>query len=127
MEEKKPTFLEKKADPMMKEKKDEIKKSQPVWDTKRKVVFVNGSKYRRAEEILNLITGKKACQKDADVERKEHYERILASHEVKLDSPDVLPALYEILGGLIRTPSQQKESDEKAKEAKAKGKKRMIE
>jgi hypothetical protein len=110
-----------------KEKKDEIKKSQPVWDTKRKAVFVNGSKFKRAAEILALIKGERACGKSEDFERKEHYSRILATNKIDINSNDAQPALYEILGGLVRTPSEQKEADEKAKEARAKGRKRMIE
>ena len=128
MEENKVSFLKKKEGKSFdKERRDEVLKSQPVWDSKRKIVFVNGSKYRRAEEILALIRGEKAPQKQEDEDRRAHYEKHLAANEIPIDSPDAVAALYELLGGLIRTTAQQKEANEKAKEMKAKGKKKMIE
>jgi hypothetical protein len=105
----------------------ELNKSKPVLDSKRKVVFVNGSKLKRAEEIVALILGTKAPQKQEDIERKEHYSRQLAANGVAVNDVDAIPALYELLGGLVRTPSEQKEADAKAEEARKKGKKRMIE
>lgn len=100
---------------------------RPVFDAKNKVFFVNPEKYDRAKEILALITGAKVAQKAEEEQRKDHYMRQLAKHEIDVKSEDALPAIYEILGGLIRSEAEQKDADIKAKEMKAKAKKKMIE
>lgn len=105
--------------------KDEDKKSKPIYDDTFKVWFVNGSKYRRAQDTLALITNKRTANKQEEVSRKEHYIKQLAVHDIAPDSKEALPALYEILGGLIRTDKEQKQADERAKQMREK--KRMIE
>lgn len=101
--------------------------TRPVFDAKNKVYFVNPEKYDRAKEILALILGEKVPQKIEETERKEHYTKQLAKHEIDPKSDDALPAIYEIIGGLIRSEVEQKEAETKAKELKSKAKKRMIE
>lgn len=124
-----PTFLKEKRgkDEVDPELLAEHKKSRPIFDKQFEVWFVNGAKYRRAQNILALIKGTKAPVKSDDVERKDHYAGILAANEVDLESDEALPALYEILGGLIRTSAQQKQAEANAEEARRKGKKRMVE
>ena len=101
-------------------------KNQPIHDKKRGVVFVNGGKYRRAEDILALLRGVKAVSKAQDAERKEHYAKQLAIHEIDVNSDDALPAIYEVCGGLIRTLREQTQEEKRLAEMKKQGKKRMI-
>lgn len=118
------TFLKKKEVVNLdNERVDEIRKSQPVVDEKLKAVFVNGSKYRRAKDILDLINGVRPAVKQEESFRIEHYIKQLEAHEVDSKDPLALPALYEILGGLIRTPEEHKKAEIKAKEMRMKGKK----
>lgn len=130
MEEKKPRFIKKpeagKNAVEDAERQAEMVKNRPVRDSKLKIVFVNGSKYRRALDILNLIRGIRPPQKVSEEQRREHYIRQLAAHDIKTDSEEALPAIYEILGGLIRTDQEQQEAEQRAAEMRAKGKKRMI-
>ena len=123
MEDKK-SFIKK--TPVSREEAEE-QKNKPVYDEKFNVVFVNGSKFRRAKTILDLIRGEKVPSKNDEIARKDHYTRQLAKNEIDVQSEEALPALYELLGGLIRTKAEQEFADEKAKEMKAKGKRKMIE
>ncbi len=116
------SFLKKVVD----ERPDKVP-NRPVFDKKHDAVFVNADKYNRAIEILNLLRGVKVAVKTDDVERRDHYAKQLAMHEIDIKSEEAVPALYELLGGLIRTPKEQEEADKKAMEAQKKGKKRMIE
>jgi len=116
------SFLKKEGSTSSHERED----TGPVVDAKNKVVFVNGSKYRRAQAILALLTGKTVPLKAEDVERKDHYIKQLAKHGVEVNSEEALPALYELLGGLSRTPEEQKKADIQAKKMRSKGKKKMI-
>lgn len=97
-----------------------------VFDKKNDVFFANPEKYDRARNILDLILGIKAPRDANEVERKDHYAKALAIQNIEPSSEIALPALYELLGGLIRTPSEQKEAEKKAQEMQRKGKKRMI-
>lgn len=115
-----------KADSFDSLRKEEMKKSLPVFDKKRKLVFVNGSKFKRAESILATLLGQKAVVKTEELQRKDHYARQIEAYGIDLQSEDALPAIYELLGGLIRTPEEQKHADEKAIDLKTKGKKKMI-
>ena len=100
---------------------------EAVFDKKNDVYFVNPEKYDRAKEIIAFILGKKVPQDIKEQERKEHYIQQLAKHEVDPASDTAIPAIYELIGGLIRTPSEQKEAERNAIEIKKKGKKKMIE
>ncbi len=120
------TFLKKKEENIDKERREELRKSQPVIDEKNKAVFVNGAKYRRAKDILDLINGNRAAIKQEELMRIEHYQRQLEIQEVDTKSDIALPALYEILGGLIRTIPEHNEAIKKMKEMKAKGKKNIM-
>ncbi len=100
---------------------------QPVFDKKNNVFFVNPEKYDRAKDILALITGQKVAQKAEEEQRRDHYTRQLTKHEVDPKSEDAIPAIYELLGGLIRSSEEQKDAELRAKEAQKKGKKRLIE
>jgi|GEM_PF-5081572 len=120
------TFLKKKEENIDKERREELRKSQPVIDEKNEAVFVNGAKYRRAKDILDLINGNRAAIKQEELMRIEHYQRQLEIQEVDLKSDIALPALYEILGGLIRTISEHTEAVKKSKEMKDKGKKNIM-
>lgn len=121
----KPTFLKKKKeeDPVLLQAREEAAKQQPVFDKKSKLVFVNRMKYERAKVIFNLITGKQAPRTQEEAERKEHYIKQLASHDIALDSEEVLPAIYELLGGLIRTEKQQKDFEKEVEQEKKRAKK----
>lgn len=121
------SFLKKKDDVFVKERRDELKKSMPVFDEKLKVWFVNGSKHKRAVEVIQLLNNEKPVTKEGEPDRMDHYLRQLQKHDVDTKSPEAVAALYEIMGGLIRTPAEQKEADVKAAEMKKKGKKQMIE
>lgn len=90
------------------------------------VVFVNGSKYRRAQRILDFIRGDAIPQKAEEIQRKDHYIRQLKKHDVDPMAEEALPALYELLGGLIRTPAEQEEAERKAEEMRAKGNNKMF-
>ncbi len=74
-------------------------KSQSVYDKERDIYFVNANKLRRAQEIVDLINGRKVPNKSEEVQRIDHYKQQLAKHGVELDGPDTVPAVYEILGG----------------------------
>jgi len=100
--------------------------SRPVHDGERGIVFVNGNKYRRAQRIIALIQGNAAPTTENELVRKEHYTKQLIAQEIDPKSDNALPAIYEIMGGLIRTPKGQAEAEEKAVEMQKKGKKRMI-
>lgn len=123
------TFLKKKTEggSLQKELAEAAKNNKPIYDKSRKLWFVNGVKFKRAENILGLIRGDIAPIKADDVQRKEHYTRQLQVQEIDPSDKDALPALYELLGGLIRTEAQQQAADEKAKQMRKDAKRRMIE
>lgn len=98
-----------------------------VYSKEHDVFFVNPEKYDRARETLALILGERIAQKAEDVERKEHYTKQLAKHSIDPKSPEALPALYEIFGGLLRSKSEQEVAEKKAEEMMRKAKKKAIE
>lgn len=122
----KKTFLKKntvEADvESIQEKQNALIQSRPVTDKKRGVVFVNGGKYQRAVDLAKLVIGEVVPRSQEELERKEHYTKQLAVHEIDPKSEDVIPALYEILGGLIRTIKEQDDfergMEERSKAAK---------
>lgn len=100
---------------------------KPIYHDKHKVVFVNPSKFKRAEVIVDLVSGKRVPRTNEEIERKDKFTRVLQEQEIDLKKDDAVPAVYELLGGLIRTPEEQKKADIFAEEARKKGKKKMIE
>jgi len=98
--------------------KKELRKTEAISNFG--VVFVNGSKYRRAKDILDLINGDRAPVKQEDVARKEHYARQLKANDIDPKSEEALPSLYELLGGLIRTSQEQKAAEKAKGEAQKK-------
>ena len=105
---------------------DRDRANAPVIDHKRGIVFVNSNKYARAKRTLDFIRGNTVPNTPNEVARIDHYRKQLAINEVDPNSDDALPALYELYGGLIRTPAEQKVADEQREEAQTKGKRRMI-
>ena len=99
---------------------------EAVFDKKNDVYFVNPEKYDRAKEIIALILGKKVPQDIKEQERKEHYTQQLKKHEVDPTSETAIPAIYELIGGLLRSPAEQREAEKLAIETKKRGKKKMI-
>jgi hypothetical protein len=106
-------------------RREELVKNTPVYDEKLKAVFVNGSKFKRAQTIVDLINGIKVPQKAEEQSRVDHYLKLINAHGIDLKSDEAVPAVYELLGGLIRTPEEQKAAEHKAIEVKKK--KKMIE
>jgi len=121
------SFLKKEEAPKSNLTREELEAQKPIFDAKHKVYFVNNLKHRRAQRILGLINGTIPPQKAEDVEARDHYKAQLARHEVDPKGDTALPALYEILGGLIRSAEEQKKADARAQEARAKAKKRLVE
>lgn len=126
MEDNKPKFLKPRGESTQ-GSKEGFKKALPFLDKELKLVFVNGNKYRRAQNILGLLKREVVPNREEDLQRVEHYSKQLAKHDITLDSKNALPAIYELLGGLIRTPAGQKKAEDRVQEMKAKAKKRAIE
>lgn len=99
-------------------------KKAPV--VKGEVVFVNRDKVSRAAIIVDLVSGKRVPKDAGEEEQKEKFSAIFATEEVNPKGADALQFAYEKLGGLVRTPVEQKEADENAKEAQKKAKRRAI-
>mgnify|MGYP001602935831 CR=1 FL=1 len=91
------------------------------------VILVNREKVERATEILALVTGKKVAKNSGEEERRDRFTAVLAEKEIKPNSKGALQAVYEILGGLVRTPEEQEAADENAADIRKKNKKRAIE
>jgi hypothetical protein len=106
---------------------DDAPKKTAKAPAKDAVIFVNKEKLSRAKDIVLLITAKRAPRETSEFERKEHYTGLLAAKGVKATDPKAVQAIYEILGGLVRTPEEQATADKKAAAAKAKSSKRKIE
>lgn len=115
---------------------------KPVFDKERVLYFVSGEKFRRAKNIFELITGKVVPNKAEDEQRKQHYERQLAKHGVPMfneikdekgeitgqePNPEVVYAIYEILGGLIRDEAEQANAEKVKKKMQEEAKKAKIE
>lgn len=102
------------------------KKGKAKAEDKGGVIFVNREKLARARDILLLISGKRAARETSEIERKEHYAQQLAARGVKATDPGAERAMYEILGGLVRTEAEQAVVDVKAAEMKKKLKKKKV-
>lgn len=108
-----------------KAKDPETGEKEPVVETGG-FVFVNREKLERAKGILDLITGKQSPKKESEIERRDHYAAQLADRGIKPSDKEALQALYEILGGLVRTPAEQAQADAQAKKMQARNKKKPI-
>ena len=91
------------------------------------IVFVNDEKKARAQEILDLVTGKTVPKNDGAEDTRAKFANFFSEAKVDPKGADALEFVYEKLGGLIRTEAEQKAADVKKKEAQAKGRKKMIE
>lgn len=91
------------------------------------IIYVNEDKKLRAQNILLLVAGKSVPRTQGDVDNREKFTALLSEAEIDSKSDDALPFIYEKLGGLIRTPAEQKAADKKKEEMQRKAKKRMIE
>lgn len=103
------------------------KPNEATKTTKDELVFVNKEKHARAKDIVALVTGKRVPRETSELERKDHYTELLKARGVKGTDPIAVQAIYEILGGLVRTPSEQAQAEANAAKAKAKNKKKKIE
>lgn len=91
-------------------------------------IIVNRTKFARAKEILDLVTGKKVPKKATELERKEHYGAILAEHGIDPKGKKAAELVYEkVLGGLVRTPAEEATHQKKVAQMKKSAKKRAIE
>lgn len=85
------------------------------------LVFVNITKFKRAQRIVALVEGATAVT-DAEQETKERFSERLAGIEAK----DRLEYVYDVLGGLILTQAEDKVRKSKAEQLKKKGKKDIM-
>lgn len=81
-------------------------------------VFVNREKLERAKGILELVSGKRVPRTDGEAEQKERFAAIFADNDQDPKHKDALRFVYETLGGLVRTESEQKDADEAAATAR---------
>ena len=79
-------------------------------------VLVNEKKVLRAKEIIDLLSG--VAKNEEEARTKERWQIMV--DEAKVKQADYLEFIYDKLGGLIRTPAEQKIAESKAKEMKAK-------
>lgn len=90
------------------------------------VIFVNNQKKERALEVLNLINGVKSAVTPDEQARANVWTRHLNDAKVNAKDEKAVQFVYEKMGGLIRTPEQQKAAEVKAEEMKKEGKKKKI-
>ena len=91
------------------------------------IVFVNAEKKQRAEALLALVLGKVVPKDAIQDDQKTKFAGFLAEAKVDPKGPDALEFLYTKLGGLVRTPEEQKKAEAKKAEAQAKARKRKVE
>lgn len=89
------------------------------------VVFVNEEKLRRATEIVALLA--RAPKNDNEIDLKDRFSNIFAEAEMKAGDPGAVRFVYEKLGGLIRSESEQMAAEKRAEEMKRSKKKREKE
>lgn len=87
------------------------------------MILVNEDKRARAQMIVDLISGKIVPRTAEEVERKEHYTKMVATADMDMKKDDVLTFIYEKLGGLVRTEAEQAKAETKKKEMQSKGRK----
>lgn len=121
--------LEEEAEEEVEEKEEPAPKNKNTKPpaTKSGVIFVNKEKYNRAKDIILLVTGKRAPHEASEIEKKDRYTDLLATRGVKATDANAVQAVYEILGGLVRTPEEQAAADKAAAAARAKFKRRRVE
>lgn len=90
------------------------------------VIFVSREKLDRAKEIVALVSGAQAPRTAEEVERQAHYAMILSGRDINPKAKDALRAVYELLGGLVRTPEEQRAAEEQGKKMAAKFKKKAV-
>jgi hypothetical protein len=91
------------------------------------IVFVNLTKKKRAQKILDLVTGKDVAKTQGEEDQVRSFSNLLGESKIDPKSEDALEFVYERLGGLVRTEAEQKAADLRKEEAQKKGRKRMIE
>lgn len=95
------------------------------------IIFVNADKKKRAEDIYRLITGKRMNEKvsaEEEMRLKERFIDLLAEKKIALkDAEECLVAIYELMGGVIRTPEQQAKIKAKGNISRGKAKKEEVE
>lgn len=90
-------------------------------------ILVNKVKEERAKDILALVLGTRVPKNDGEADRRDKFTAFLAEGNVDPKKPEAVQFVYEKLGGLVRTESEQKEADKRKQEMQLKAKKRMIE
>lgn len=89
-----------------------------------KTIFVNEGKKGRSQEIFDLVSGKLVPRNADEIQRLEHYSRILNANKVDLKKEtEAVTFIYLKLGGLMRTDAEEKVAKEKKVEAQSKGRK----
>jgi hypothetical protein len=91
------------------------------------VVLVNGNKVTRAKNIVELVSGRRTPLDQSEAELKERWSRHFANGEHDPKATTAVQFVYEKLGGLVRTKTEQEEADVNAADAKRQMKKRKIE
>ena len=79
-------------------------------------ILVNQEKVNRAKEIIGLL--KRVPKTEEEIERKEKFAALLAENKLSPTGDEALEFVYVKLGGLIRTPTEQKEAEQKKAEIK---------
>lgn len=90
-------------------------------------ILVNAEKVVRAQEILDYINNDKRPQSENEVERRDKFTTILAGANVDPKSKGALQFVYEKLGGLVRSESEQKAHDVKVAPLRAKSRRKKAE
>ena len=71
-------------------------------------IFVNKEKLDRAKEIIAFVLGKKVQRDENEIERTNKFSKLLNEAKIKADSEEAIAFVYEKLGGLVRTETEQK-------------------
>lgn len=80
---------------------------------KEQVIYVNQVKYKRAQDIANILTGVREAKPD-EIEARETFVRVCAEDGVDLKKDDVVAYIYKKLGGFVSTVPALEERKEKA-------------
>lgn len=81
-------------------------------------IFVNKEKLDRAKEIIAFVLGKKVQRDDNEMERTNKFSKLLTESKIKADSEEAIAFVYEKLGGLVRTETEQKVFEKKVVDGK---------
>lgn len=118
--------LEEGAELAGEEDEAEVEPEEPSSGKKDDAIFVNNEKLSRAKSILELVSGKRVPRDQNEADRTEHYRAQMNHAGVGVKDKNAVRFLYELLGGLVRSESEQREADKKAAAMKAKNKKRAV-